>query len=480
MAQQTTELTETVNEILNNAVEAAAVFSQLDQEQTDRIVRAVYMAALDNRMELAKMANKETGIGKWEDKVIKNVVATQLVYEDIKDLKTVGVINEDKEKGITEVAYPMGPILGVIPVTNPTSTVIFKTLIALKARNPIIFSAHPKAVGASNETARICYEAALSEDAPVNCVQWAKEVSTELTQALMRHPKLSLILATGGMGLVKEAYSSGTPSIGVGSGNVPVFIEKSADVPFAVDQIITSKTFDNGTVCASEQFLVVEKSIAKAVTDEFRRRKVFMLDEEDVKKIEKVVYDPKRQLMNADIVGRPATEIASKAGVIVPEDTLILIAPLKGVGPDYPLSREILAPILAFYIAEDFNHAVKQCIELSFFGGMGHTVSLFSNDPEKIKTFAHLMCAGRVIINQPSSQGGVGGIYNALHPSLTLGCGTTGHNITTDNISAKNLINIQRIAHRHLNERFMNMDKKLYFDKNIKTNELEKAYNRNY
>jgi acetaldehyde dehydrogenase/alcohol dehydrogenase len=469
-----------VDQIMEKATLAAAVFSTLDQAHTDRIVRAVYEAGFNARVKLAKMAHEETNIGRWEDKVIKNVVATQLVYEDIKALRTVGVISEDRERGIAEIAQPMGPILAVIPVTNPTSTIMFKVLSALKTRNPIIICPSRKAVRCCAETARICYEAALNEDAPEDCVQWLTQVSREETQALMRHGKLALILATGGGGLVRAAYSSGTPAMGVGAGNVPVFIEKSADIPFAVDQIFVSKTFDNGTICASEQAVVVEKTIAEAVEGEFRRRGAYFLSKEEIALLDEVAWDKEKKVMNPDIVGRPVDVIARKAGFPIPADVRLLMATLKGVGPEYPLSSEILAPILAFYVAKDFQEAVKICIDLNYHGGIGHTVSIFSNDDEKIKRFALLMNAGRIVVNTPSSQGAVGGIYNTLSPSLTLGCGTSGKNITTENITARNLLNIQRILWRRPNLRLAQFDMAKYLDESQDAKTIESEFNRNY
>ena len=445
--------TQTVDDMLQRALRAAAVFNQLDQEHTDRIVRAVYEAGFNARVRLAKLAYEETKIGKWRDKVIKNVLATQLVYEDIRNEKTVGIISEDRERGIVEIAQPMGPILAVIPVTNPTSTLMFKTLISLKTRNPIIICPPHKAKQCCAEAARICYEAALKEDAPEDCIQWLTSVSREQTQALMSHPQLALILATGGTGLVRTAYSSGTPTLGVGAGNVPVYIERSADVPFAVEQILLSKTFDNGTVCASEQALVVERCLAEAVREEFERRRGYFLSEEEVIRLEAVAFSRERGLMNPEIVGQPASFIAAKAQLAAPPEVELLIAPLKGVGDKHPLSAEILAPILAFYVVDDFEQAVNLCIDLNYHGGIRHTVSIFSNDDEKIKSFALLMNAGRIVVNTPSSQGAVGGLFNTLSPSLTLGCGTGGKNITTDNVTARHLLNIQRIARRRENLR---------------------------
>jgi acetaldehyde dehydrogenase/alcohol dehydrogenase len=464
--------------VMEKAKSAAGIFTQLDQEQTDRIVRAVYEAGFNNRVKLAKLAYKETGKGKWEDKVIKNVVATQFVYDDIKNFKSVGIISEDNETGIVEIAQPIGPIFALIPVTNPTSTVLFKILIALKTRNPIIIGPHPKAIKSSIEAARICYEAALKADAPEDCVQWLEHVSLDDTHALMSHKDLSLVLATGGTGLVHAAYSSGTPAIGVGPGNVPVFIEQSSDIPFAIDQIILSKTFDNGTICASEQAIVVERPIADQVVAQFKQQKAYFLSRDEVKKLEKIAFDTEKGLMNAEIVGKSAHDIAGMAGLDVPSDVQLLIAPLDEVGKEYPLSSEILAPILAFYVAGNFDEAVKRCMDLNFFGGTGHTASIFSNDDNKITEFASIMNAGRILVNTPSSQGAVGGIYNKLEPSFTLGCGSGGKNITTDNITAKHLLNIQRIAKRRENTRLEHFDKSLYFDESLDMNSIEKEFNR--
>jgi acetaldehyde dehydrogenase/alcohol dehydrogenase len=295
----------------------------------------------------------------------------------------------------------------------------------------------------------------------------------------MSHPQLALILATGGTGLVRTAYSSGTPTLGVGAGNVPVYIERSADVPFAVEQILLSKTFDNGTVCASEQALVVERCLAEAVREEFERRRGYFLSEEEVGRLEAVAFSRERGLMNPEIVGQPASFIAAKAQLAAPPEVELLIAPLKGVGDKHPLSAEILAPILAFYVVDDFEQAVNLCIDLNYHGGIGHTVSIFSNDDEKIKSFALLMNAGRIVVNTPSSQGAVGGLFNTLSPSLTLGCGTGGKNITTDNVTARHLLNIQRIARRRENLRLRQFDQNLYFDESKDAVEIERVFNRN-
>ncbi|MBN1553253.1 MAG: aldehyde dehydrogenase family protein [Phycisphaerae bacterium] len=473
-----TDVQAQINDFTQRAVQAAAIFTQYDQQRTDRIVRAVFAAGFDNRIPLAKLAREETGLGRWEDKVIKNTIAAQFVYNDIKDEKTVGVISEDHERGIVEIAQPMGPILGVIPSTNPTSTTLFKILLCMKTRNPIIISPSPKARTCCGETARICYEAALKAGAPEDCIQWVEGVSKEVTHGLMGNKDIALILATGGSGLVRAAYSSGTPTLGVGAGNVPVYIERSADVPFAVENILLSKTFDNGTICASEQAIVVESCLAESVKEEFTKRGAYILWPKEVEAVTAVVFDSEKGLMNANIVGQSAKFLAEQAGVDVPDNTTLLIAPLQKVDGE-PLAHEILAPILAFYEVTDYQQALNLCIELNYQGGIGHTASIYSNDEAKILEFAEGMNAGRIVVNTPSSQGAVGGIFNRLHPSFTLGCGTGGHNITTDNITAKHLLNIQRIARRRDNLQLANFDMNLYLDETVNHEEIEKLFGRN-
>jgi acetaldehyde dehydrogenase/alcohol dehydrogenase len=466
-------------EMLTKAQIAAGVFQQLNQKETDRIVESVYKAGFNARIPLAKMACDETGIGIWQDKVYKNILATQKVYESIRNVTTVGVISENHQTGITEIAQPLGPIFAIIPVTNPTSTIIYKALICLKSRNPVIFSVHRNAGNCGKETVRICYEAALKAGAPDDCLQMVPEHSRELTHALMTDPRIALILATGGTGLVKAAYSSGNPAIGVGPGNVPVFIDKSADIPFAVESIMTSKTFDNGTVCASEQSVVVEKQIAARVISEFKRQGGYFLNAQQVKKLEDVAIDPATGSMSAGIVGKPVAYIAGLAGIIVPEGARLLLAPLDGIGKDYPLSGEVLAPILGFYTCKNYAEAIKTCIDLNYLGGIGHTASIYANDETRVKDFARFMNAGRIVVNTPSSQGAVGGFYNTLNPALTLGCGTGGKNITTENISAQHLINIQRIARRRLNYNWHLFDLSRYLDEEFTDKTLYEEYYKN-
>lgn len=467
-----------IPELMARARVAAGVFGQLDQTQVDRIVEAVYRAGFDARVQLAQRAAEETGMGRWQHKVIKNVVATQFVWEDIRHLPTVGVIAEDEDRGIVEIAQPLGPILAVIPATNPTSTTLFKILSALKTRNPLIVSPARRALQCTVETAQLCYEAALAAGAPDDCILWLEEVSREQTQALMAHPGLALILATGASGLVHSAYSSGTPTLGVGPGNVPVFIDRSADLEFAAGEICTSKLFDNGTICASEQALVIERELRAPLLQALERRGAVLLDRGQARQLEAVLFGSEGRV-NAELVGRPAAVIAEQAGLPVPEGTELLLVEPEGVGEGHPLSREILAPVLALYAVEGDEAAINTCLDLNFFGGIGHTVSLFCNDETRIRAFAALMTAGRIVVNMPSSQGAVGRIYNALHPSFTLGCGTGGKNITTDNVTARHLINVQRVARRREDRALSAFNSALYLDPSLDSRAIEALFQRN-
>ena len=473
-------LHERADKILDKAIFAAAEFSQFDQELTDKIVEAVYKAGLNARVSLARMAVEETGMGVFEHKILKNVIGTQLVYESIKNEKTVGVISTDYVTGITEIAQPLGPIFAVTPVTNPTSTAMYKILICLKTRNPIIISAHRGAAKCTTEAAMICYEAALAAGAPEDCIQVIPAGSRDFTQMVMAHPKIALILATGGTGLVKAAYSSGNPAIGVGPGNVPVFIDESADIPFAISNIISSKTFDNGTICASEQSIVVEEKIEQSVRKEFEAQHCYFLSPDEIKKVEKIAVVEDTMAMHPLVVGQSVEVIARLAGITVPPGTKILLAKLDGVGKDFPLSHEVLAPILAFYSAKDHNTAINLCIDLNYLGGIGHSAGIYANDENTIMEFSLLINAGRIVVNTPTSQGAVGGTFNLLTPSLTLGCGTGGKNITTENISARHLINVQRVCRRRLNHKFMDGVQGKYLDESFGESELYKEYHKNH
>jgi len=441
-----------VEEILMKALNATHAMGKLDQLQTDKIVRTIYETGFNHRWDLAEMAFQETGIGNVRDKMIKNIIATRFVYRDIYHQKSVGIINEDLENQIVEIARPMGPVFAITPVTNPTSTVLFKILIAMKSRNPIIIYPHGTARKCTSEAARLCYEAALKAGAPDNCIQWIPRITREQVLKLMSHKKMALILATGSVSLVRAAYTSGTPAIGVGPGNVPVYIGKSADVGFAVDQILLSKLFDNGTICASEQAVVVSRYNSAEVKNEFIRRGAYFLSSEEIIKVGEIAFNKAMRSMSAEVIGKSAITIAKMAGIQLPEGTLCLIAPMANsqVGLEWPLSLEILAPILAFYEVDGFEEGIAQCRRINEHGGLGHTVSIFSNDDEKIRYFAQSLNAGRIVVNTPSSQGALGGLYNGLRPSLTLACGSGGKNFTTDNISVRHLLNIQRIAYRKI------------------------------
>jgi acetaldehyde dehydrogenase/alcohol dehydrogenase len=462
-----------IDAVLSRSVQAGLEFRRYDQKTTDRIVRAVCEAGYNNRVHLAKMAVEETGIGRWKDKVIKNIIATKYVFNDIKHLKTVGVVSEDEEHGVVEVAVPLGPLFAVTPITNPTSTVLFKILIALKSRNPIIIRPHGAARKCSCEAARICYEAALSVGAPENCIQWVRRSTVQELLDFMGHMKTAMVLATGSMSLVRAAYRSGNPAIGVGPGNVPCYIGRSADVPFAVGQIFLSKTFDNGTVCASEQAVVTNRFNCGQVKEEFKKRGAYFLSGDEIPKLERAAFNLEEKVMRIDVIGKPAPVIAAMAGIDVPPETTMLVAELQDVGLHSPLSLEILAPVLAFYVAENFEKAIELCRKINLHGGVGHTASIYSNDEKKIEYFSAVMNAGRILVNTPASQGAMGGTYNSLVPSLMLGCGTSCSTTTTDNISVRHLLHIHRIARRKKEALIEDFDDKKLFDESFGFTDLE-------
>ncbi|MCB6218158.1 bifunctional acetaldehyde-CoA/alcohol dehydrogenase [Bacillus paralicheniformis] len=454
-----------VDQLVEKGLKALEEFRSFDQEQIDEIVKQMALAGLDQHMPLAKLAVEETKRGVYEDKIIKNMFATEYVYHHIKYDKTVGIINENEHDGVIEIAEPVGVIAGVTPVTNPTSTTMFKSLIAIKTRNPIVFAFHPSAQKCSREAARILRDAAVKAGAPDNCIQWIETPSLNATQALMTHPNVSLILATGGAGMVKSAYSSGKPALGVGPGNVPCYIEKSANLKQAVNDLILSKTFDNGMICASEQAVIIDKDIYSDVKVEMTRNNCYFLNETEKSKVEKLVINENTCAVNADIVGMPAFKIAEMAGVKVPQDTKILIAELEGVGPDYPLSREKLSPVLACYKVSGIQEGLKRAEDMLAFGGTGHSAVIHTNDQEAVKKFGLRMKAGRIIVNAPSSQGAIGDIYNAYMPSLTLGCGTYGGNSVSSNVGAVHLINTKKVAKRNVNMQWFKVPPKIYFEK---------------
>lgn len=462
---QKKEVTKMIDTLVANAQKALKAFRDYDQGAIDHIVKQMALAGLDKHMYLAKLAIEETKRGVYEDKIIKNIFATEYIYHNIKYDKTVGVIRENEQEGIIEIAEPVGVIAGVTPVTNPTSTTMFKALISIKTRNPIIFAFHPSAQKCSSEAARILRDAAIAAGAPEHCIQWIETPSVEATQQLMHHPGVSLILATGGAGMVKAAYSSGKPALGVGPGNVPCYIEKTANIKRAVNDLILSKTFDNGMICASEQAVIIDKEIYDAVKNEMIANKCYFLNEEEKKKVEKLVINENTCAVNPNIVGKPAYEIAKMAGVDVPVDTKILVAELKSVGPQEPLSREKLSPVLACYKVNSTEEGLKRAEEMLEFGGLGHSAVIHSENQEVILEFGKRMKAGRIISNAPSSQGAIGDIYNAYIPSLTLGCGTFGGNSVSTNVGATHLINIKKLARRNVNMQWFKVPPKIYFEK---------------
>lgn len=457
---------EAIDTLAANGQKALKEMKKLDQDQINNIVKEMALAGLDKHMYLAKLAIEETGRGVYEDKIIKNIFATEYVYHNIKYDRTIGVIDENEHEGIVNIAEPIGVVAGVTPVTNPTSTTMFKSLISIKTGNPIIFAFHPSAQKCSSEAARILYEAAVKAGAPEHCIQWIEKPSIEGTQALMKHPGVATILATGGPGMVKSAYSSGKPALGVGAGNVPCYIEKSADVKRAVNDLIMSKTFDNGMICASEQAMIVDKEIYDEVKQEMIANKVHFLTPAEKTKVEKLVINEDTCAVNPAIVGMKPVKIAEMAGVKVPEDTKILVAELTGVGPDHPLSREKLSPVLAAYKVNSAEEGIDRAEEMLEFGGLGHSAVIHSNNQDIVDAFASRMKAGRIILNAPSSQGAIGDIYNAYIPSLTLGCGSYGGNSVSTNVGAANLINVKKMARRNNNMQWFKVPPKVYFEKN--------------
>lgn len=454
-----------IDRLVADAQQALEAMRCMSQEEIDKIVQAMAVAGAAAHVRLARMAVDETGMGVYEDKVIKNLFATEYVYNAIRNQKTVGVLGESPEDGLAEVADPVGVIAGITPVTNPTSTTLFKSLIAIKTRNPIVFSFHPKAVRCSAEAASVMRDAAVAAGAPEGCIAWLEQTSIEATQALMRHPGVALILATGGAGMVEAAYSSGKPALGVGPGNVPAYIHKSADLKQAVNDILLSKTFDNGTVCASEQAVIVDSDVAEEVRRLFESLGARFLEPDEIRRLETFAIDPKRCSMAPQIVGQPATRIAEMAKIDVPPNTKVLIAELEGVGPEYPLSREKLSPILAFYTVPDQEEGIRRCEQMTEFGGLGHTAVIHAKDEAAIQAFSERVRTGRLLVNSPSSQGAIGDLYNRNTPSLTLGCGTMGHNATTDNVGIRNLLNVKRVAARKPRMKWFRVPPEIYFER---------------
>ncbi len=420
-------------------------YSHFTQEHVDRIVAACARAASDAASELAKLAVDETGYGVVEHKFIKNKFASEDVHEFIRDMKTVGIIREFPERKVCEIAEPVGVVAAIIPSTNPTSTAIYKILISLKSRNGVVLSPHPSAKRCILKTTEIMKKAALDAGAPEGIVECMSEVSLEGTRELMSHRRTAVVLATGGMGLVRAAYSSGKPAFGVGPGNVPAYIESTADVPKAVRDIITGKSYDNGTLCCSEQALICDTSIQSRVREEVTRQGGAFLNSEQAQTLARVAVLPSR-LANPEIVGKSARFIAEKAGFSVPEGTRVLVVELDGVGRDYPLSIEKLSPILAFYVVGDWQEGCERAKQILRYGGMGHTLSIHSGNDDVIREFALQKPASRIVANSPATHGAVG-FSTGLAPAMTLGCGSYGGNITSDNITPLHLINVKRLAY---------------------------------
>jgi acetaldehyde dehydrogenase / alcohol dehydrogenase len=454
------ELTQRIKELR----EAQKVFATYTQEQVDEIFRQAAMAASDNRIKLAKMAVEESGMGIVEDKVIKNHFAAEYIYNQYKDMKTCGVIEEDHTFGITKIAEPIGVVAAIVPTTNPTSTAIFKTLIALKTRNAIIISPHPRAKKATIEAAKIVLDAAVKAGAPEGIIAWIDEPSVELSQNVMRES--DIILATGGPAMVKSAYSSGRPALGVGAGNTPAIIDETAHIKMAVNSILLSKTFDNGVICASEQSILVMNEVYEEVKKELSARGAYILKGEEVDKVRKIILNEKGGL-NANMVGQPAYKIAEMAGVKVPVGAKVLVGEVESVELEEPFSHEKLSPVLAMYRVKTFDEALTKACRLIELGGMGHT-SVFYTDQikstERIARFGAAMKTARTLINMPASQGAIGDIYNfRLAPSLTLGCGSWGGNSVSENVGPKHLINVKSVAERRENMLWFRVPEKTYF-----------------
>jgi len=453
-----------VDALVAKGQKALRQYLDLPQEQVDKIVKEMSLAGLENQLYLAKFAVEETGRGVVEDKVIKNIFATEYIYHSIKYEKTVGIVEENENEGYAEIAEPVGIIAGVTPVTNPTSTTMFKAIIAAKTRNPIIFAFHPSSQKCSAASAQILLEAAVKAGAPADCIQWIPNPSLEATRELMNHQGVSLILATGGSGLVRAAYSAGKPALGVGPGNVPCYVEKTANIRRAVTDLIMSKTFDNGMICASEQALIVDEEIASQVIAYMEEMKCYFLSPEEIKQLEKVAVHPEKGGISAEIVGKNASTIAKMAGIDVPAETKILVAELPGVGEQYPLSREKLSPLLAFYRVKDYKQGIERCDQMVRFGGLGHSAVIHSENKDIIEAFARTINTGRLIVNSPSTHGAIGDLYNTNIPSLTLGCGSFGRNSTTSNVTAVNLLNKKRLARRKVNMQWFKIPNKIYFE----------------
>lgn len=462
---------EEVNELVKKAQKCLDAYASFTQEQIDYIVAKASVAALDQHGNLAKLAIEETNRGVFEDKATKNLFACEYVVNNMRHLKTVGIIDSNDVTGITQIAEPVGVIAGITPVTNPTSTAIFKSLICLKTRNPIIFAFHPNAQKSSAEAAKVVYDAAVEAGAPKDCIQWIEHPSMEATTALMNHPGVSTILATGGNAMVKAAYSCGKPALGVGAGNVPAYMEKTCDIRQAVNDIVLSKSFDNGMVCASEQAVIIDEEIYADALKEFQSFGCYLVNEKEKKMLEKFMFgvetkaDGEKAKLYAPLVGQSAKWIAGQAGFDVPDNTVILLAKCASVGIKEPLTREKLSPVLAVLKAKDTEEGISLSRQMVEFNGLGHSAAIHTASKELADHFGDVIPAIRIIWNSPSTFGGIGNVYNSFLPSLTLGCGSYGHNSVGDNVSAVNLLNIKKVGRRRNNMQWFKIPSKIYFER---------------
>ena len=461
-----------VEQLVVNALQALDQYADFTQEQIDHIVAKASVAALDQHGELARHAVEDTGRGVFEDKATKNLFACEHVVNSMRNMKTVGIIQEDEVEGLTLIAEPVGVVAALTPTTNPTSTAIFKALICLKTRNPIIFSFHPSALESSIHAAQIVRDAAIEAGAPENCVQWVTQPSLQATDALMNHPGVATILATGGNAMVKAAYSCGKPAIGVGAGNVPAYVEQSANVKQAAHDIVMSKAFDNGMVCASEQAAIIDQEIYQAMIDEMESYHVYFLNETEKTKLEQFMFGVKAHAkqadqakLNSNVVGMSAEWIANQAGFQVPAGTVILAAEVTEVGPKEPLTREKLSPVLAILKATSQADGLKKAQQMMEFDGLGHSAAIHTTNKELVDNFGRRVKAMRIIWNSPSTFGGIGDVYNAFMPSLTLGCGSYGHNSVGDNVNAMHLLNIKKVGRRRNNMQWFKVPSKIYFER---------------
>ena len=463
--EQKNHIKDMIDGLVARAKKASEEYLKLNQEQVDKIVKAMAMAGLEHHMELAKMAVEETKRGIYEDKITKNMFATEYIYHSIKYDKTVGIISENEEEGYEEIAEPVGIIAGVTPVTNPTSTTMFKSIISAKTRNVIIFGFHPSAQKCSVQAATILRDAAIEAGAPKDCILWIEEPSITATTMLMNHPDVNLILATGGKGMVQSAYSCGKPALGVGPGNVPCYIDKTAKLKTSVNDLVLSKSFDNGMICASEQSVIVDKEIHEEFEKLMKEAGCYFLNEEETNKLrESMFIKEKGGSLNSAIVGQSPYTIAKSADIEVPKETKVLVLKENGVGIEYPFSKEKLSPVLAYYVVENADEGINVAEKLIEFGGLGHSAVIHSEDRDTIQKFSERVKTGRIIVNSPSTHGAIGDIYNTNMPSLTLGCGTFGGNSTTANVSSVNLINVKRVAKRRVNMQWFKVPEKIYFE----------------